>query len=285
MQTPAPSRPVQAALDCRGGAVRICRDLYKPAHPRYLEHLAADVRTAGVRVRPDTSRWQAAIEDHVRVHRYDAVIESALADIEEFRTASAAYREVGARLEVVAVATPEARSQLGILDRFLSEAVVGCGRYVSWENHDTCAKQMLQTLAAIEAEQLADRITVVRRDGTVLYDNELVDGAWRRRPPADRAVAYERSRPWTAQETAVFRRDLARTDQRLRRELSGEDRHLNVQRDVERAAALAEPVRRIAQPRRQAPGGGLPPVVGRGTPLDLRRADRAVVPERHRFPG
>jgi hypothetical protein len=162
---------------------------------------------------------------------------------------------------------------------------VGGGRYGAWENHDACAKGMLVTLAAIEAGQLADRITVVRRDGTVLYDNELVNGAWRRRPAADRAVAYERSRPWTAQETAVFRRDLARTDQRLRRELSGEDRRLNVQRDVEHAAALAEPVRRIAQPRRQAPGGGLPPVVGRGTPLDLRRADRAVVPERHRFPG
>ncbi|WP_333739242.1 zeta toxin family protein [Streptomyces sp. IBSBF 2806] len=43
---------------------------------------------------------------------------------------------------------------------FLSEALTGGGRYVSWENHDTCAQQMLQTLAIIEAEQLADRITV-----------------------------------------------------------------------------------------------------------------------------
>ncbi|MET8566126.1 zeta toxin family protein [Streptomyces flaveolus] len=67
-------------------------------------------------------------------------------------------------------------------------------------------------------------------------------------------MAYERSRPWTAQETAVFRRDLTRTDQRLHREVRCEDRRLAVQRDAERAAALAEPVRRIAQPRRRAPG-------------------------------
>ncbi|MDO0929891.1 zeta toxin family protein [Streptomyces sp. TG1A-8] len=59
---------VQATLGRRGGAVRICRDLYKAAHRRYRRHLATDVRTAGVRVRPDTSRLQAAIEDHVRVH-------------------------------------------------------------------------------------------------------------------------------------------------------------------------------------------------------------------------
>ncbi|MEU9014694.1 hypothetical protein AB0D12_34055 [Streptomyces sp. NPDC048479] len=48
---------------------------------------------------------------------------------------------------------------------------------------------MLATLAVIEAEQLADRTTVVRRDGTVLYDNELVDSAWHRRAAADRAGA------------------------------------------------------------------------------------------------
>ncbi|MFE5038900.1 zeta toxin family protein [Streptomyces sp. NPDC056683] len=108
-------------------------------------------------------------------------------------------------------------------------------------------------MAIIEAGQLADRITVVRRDGTVLYDNDLVNGVWRRRPAAEKAVAYERSRPWTAQGTAVFRRELARTDQRLHRDVHCEDRRLAVQRDVERAAALAEPVRRIVQPRRRAP--------------------------------
>lgn len=245
---------VQAALDCRGGAVRVCRDLYKAAHPHYGALLAADVRTAGARVRPDTRRWQAAVEDHVRAYRFDAVVESALADAGDFRTSAAAYRRAGHRTEVVAVATAEALSQLGIVDRFLTEAVDGGGRYVSWENHDSCAGGMLATLAVIESEQLADRITVVRRDGTVLYDNELTDGTWRRRPAADRAVSYERARPWTARETAAFRRGLAVADRRVHSELVCDDRRLAVQRDTERAAALAEPVRRIAQPRRQAPG-------------------------------
>ncbi|WP_328743643.1 zeta toxin family protein (plasmid) [Streptomyces caniferus] len=240
---------VQAALDRRGGAVRICRDLYKAAHRRYGELLAADVRTAGVKVRPDTRRWQAAVEDHVRAIGFDAVVESALADADELRASAAAYRRAGCRVEVVAVAAAEAWSQLGISDRFLTEE-----RYVSWENHDTCAAQMLRTLAVIEAEGLADRISVVRRDFTVLYDNELVDGVWRQRPAAEGAAVRERGRPWSARETAVFRRDLARTGRRVHRELVDEDRRLAVQRDAERAAALAEPVRRIAQPRLQPPG-------------------------------
>jgi hypothetical protein len=50
----AQGRPLSpAALDRRGGAVLICRDLYKAAHRRYTELLTADVRTVGVQVRPD----------------------------------------------------------------------------------------------------------------------------------------------------------------------------------------------------------------------------------------
>ncbi|WP_231905815.1 zeta toxin family protein [Streptomyces davaonensis] len=241
---------LQAVLDRRGGSVRVCRDLYKPHHPHYADALDADARTAGTLVRPDTIRWQAAVEAHVREMGFDAVVESALADADDFRASSAAYRSTGHRIEVVALATAEALSQLGITDRFLTG-----GHYASWENHDGCARNMLSTLAAIETEQLADRITVIRRDRTALYANELTaeDGR-RRRPAAERAVRLERLRPWSAPETAVFRSKLARADQRVHCELAGEDRRLAVQRDTERAAAWSEPVRRIAQPSRRAPG-------------------------------
>ncbi|WP_432128078.1 zeta toxin family protein [Streptomyces sp. bgisy082] len=245
---------VQAALTRRGGAVRVCRDLYKNAHRAYGTFLAADIRTAGVRVRPDTSRWQAGVEEYVRACRFDAVVESALADAGEFRVSSAAYRRSGHRIEVVVVATAEAWSQLGTLDRLLDAAAAGeDARYVGWDNLDTCMAGLPVTLAVVEAEQLADRVTVVRRDGTVLYDNELVGGVWRRRVAADRAVTYELRRPWNAPETAVFHQALARAEVRVHRDLP-EDERLAVHRDARRAAALAEPVRRIAQPRRRAPG-------------------------------
>ncbi|MGW4994877.1 zeta toxin family protein [Streptomyces mirabilis] len=72
--------------------------------------------------------------------------------LDDFRTSSGAYRRFGHRIEVVTVATPEALSQLGILDRFLTDAAAGGGRYVSWDNHDTCAKELPRTVAVIEAE-------------------------------------------------------------------------------------------------------------------------------------
>ncbi|WP_185908620.1 zeta toxin family protein, partial [Streptomyces sp. WAC02707] len=98
---------IQAALARRGGAVRVCRDLYKTAHPSYRALLAADIRTAGAGIRPDTGYWQAGVEEHVRACRFDAVVESALADADEFRVSSAAYRHSGHRIEILVVATAE----------------------------------------------------------------------------------------------------------------------------------------------------------------------------------
>ncbi|MDQ8707578.1 zeta toxin family protein [Streptomyces sp. LHD-70] len=244
---------VQAALARRGGAVRICRDLYKAPHRHYPALLREDVRTAGVRVRPDTIRWQDEVEEYVRTHRLDAVVESALASEQEFRAVSAAYRSSGHRIEVVAIATAEALAQLGVLDRFLA----GEFRYVSWENQDTCTAGMLRTLAMIEKEQLADRVSVVRRDMDPVYDNELTRGGnWARSVAAATTARAEQLRPWSAKQTRIFRRELTRAEVLVHDERLPADARLAVSRDTERAAAAAEPVRRIAQPLPGSPGTG-----------------------------
>ncbi|MER5811428.1 zeta toxin family protein [Streptomyces sp. NPDC002033] len=141
----------------------------------------------------------------------DLVVETPLADPAEARAAASAYRETGYRVEVAALATSEALSHLAALTDFLTSA----GEHdepMSWADHDACAQSLLEVLALLEADQLVDRVTVLRADHTVLYDNELIDGAWRRHPAAGRVVAYEWARPWSAQEAAVFRRDLIRTE-------------------------------------------------------------------------
>ncbi|WP_405444572.1 zeta toxin family protein [Streptomyces achromogenes] len=78
-------------LGQRGGAAHIGRDLCKAAHRHYATAPAADVRTAGAKVRPDTTRWQTTVEEYVRDHGLDAVVESALSDPEKHRASSAAY--------------------------------------------------------------------------------------------------------------------------------------------------------------------------------------------------
>ncbi|MFC4506076.1 MULTISPECIES: zeta toxin family protein [Streptomyces] len=243
-----------AVLDQRGGAVLVGRDLYKTAHPEYAALLHRDERTAGVRVRPDVLRWQAEVEEYVRRKQFDAVVETPLADPEEARAATLAYRAAGYRVEVVVLASAQAVTQLSVLDRFLASED-GTGRYVSWDNLDRCVHGLPRSIAVIEAEQLADRLMVVRRDLDVLFDNELTeDGVWRSSAGAHQTHAAELARPWTAPETWRFRHQIAGVEQQLHPLVSTPERRLAVAGGLERACALAEPVRRIAQPLTVPPG-------------------------------
>ncbi|WP_328380610.1 zeta toxin family protein (plasmid) [Streptomyces sp. NBC_00440] len=245
---------LMAVLHQRGGAVLVGRDLYKSDHPQYAALLKADERTAGVRVRPDVLRWQAEVEDFVRLNRFDAVVETPLADPDEARAMALAYRAAGCRVEVVVLAEAHAVLQLSVLDRFLASEE-GTGRYISWDNLDQCVKGLPQSLAVIEAEHLAHRIMVVRRDLQVLYSNELTeDGTWRTSPVADQTHSAELARPWTAPETWQFRRQVCGVEQKAHPLVSSPERHLAVVGGLERAGALAEPVRRIAQPLAVPPG-------------------------------
>ncbi|MFD9575580.1 zeta toxin family protein [Streptomyces sp. NPDC059982] len=146
---------VHAALEQRGGAVRVERDAYKAIHPGYQHFLAEDVRTAGVRVRDETYQWQAEVEARARAARYDVVAEEAIADPAGWLAAVATYRAAGYRVEVVALAVPEAVSQLGVLDRYLRLADEGRARYVGWDNHDACAAALPSALVDVEARRLA----------------------------------------------------------------------------------------------------------------------------------
>lgn len=237
---------LKAVLDRRGGAVLIGRDLYKSDHPKYRRLLRSDERTAGVRVRPDVLRWQAEVEEYVRKQRFDAVSEIPVADPEHVR----AFRKSGYRVEVVVLAEAEAVTQLSVLDRYLAT-----GRYVSWDNIDQCAQTLLRSLQIIEVEGLADRVTVVRRDLQVLYDSGTAeDGPRRSLAGARQALETEWARWWTAGESWQFRRHAAEVEQQLHPSVSTPERRLAVAGGVERAWALAEPVRRIAQPLTVPPG-------------------------------
>ncbi|MPY63673.1 AAA family ATPase [Streptomyces spongiae] len=246
---------IEQSLNRRGGAVRISSDLYKLLHPSYGTLLAEDERTAGIKVRPDVRRWESEVMEDARAHGFDLVWETALAAPEEFRSIAGALRAAGYRVEVVVLATAEAWSQLSVLDRYVHQIhSASTGRYVSWENHDTCVRGMIRSLRVIEEERLADRVTVVRRGLEVLYVNELAEGSWIVPPVAADVVETERAAPWSALQTAVFRTQLSRTEERLYHRQVSAGQRLAVRGGVERAFALSERVRRIAQPLLEPPG-------------------------------
>jgi len=240
---------VHTALGRRGGAVLVGSDLFKRHHPGYGAFLEDDDLTAGERVRAVVRAWQEQVEELARASRLDVVVETALAEVDPVRAAARAYRAAGYRLELVVLAVAEPVSQLAVAGRYLRQAAAagGRGRFVGWGNHDRCAAALPAVVRVIEDDLLADRVTVVDRTKAVLYVNELATGSWMRRPGAASAVRAERSRPWTAVETARFRAEQAEVEL-LRGHPQVRELPARVAgTGLERAAALAEPVRRTAQ--------------------------------------
>ncbi|WP_328688033.1 zeta toxin family protein [Streptomyces phaeochromogenes] len=246
---------VHHALAHRGGAVHICSDDYKRFHPCYPALLAIDDRSAGVRTRPDTRRWQAEVEDYTRRHRLDAVIETALADPEEARTTVGAYRHAGHRVELAVLAVPEALSSLAVLHRYLQQVqATGAGRYVSAQNHDRCSQELPEVLRIIEAERLANLVTVIGANG-IRYLNRLTpNGTWSHPPRAAQAVAAERTRPWTPTETRRLYDTLGSVGE-IAHNTPGSSRRTAVAEDIRHSLRWAAPLLRRGRADPAAPRG------------------------------
>ncbi|WP_165956725.1 zeta toxin family protein [Kribbella antibiotica] len=194
----ATTEMINHTMGLRGPVAHVCGDFYKPYHPDYSRLMDKDERTAGAFTRLDTRLWHRAAEDWARARGCHTVVETALADPKEFRQASAAFRAAGFRIEVAAMAVPEAMSRLGIVARYLEQAAVhGRGRFVAKSNHDACYRGVPETMAAIEAAQLADNVLVFRRGAVVVAAaNRDADGAWTGVRRFADAVTVERSRRW-----------------------------------------------------------------------------------------
>jgi hypothetical protein len=209
----ATTQMAKSHLDQRGGVAHVCGDFYKPYHPDYARLLREDDATAGAYTRLDSREWHAKAEEYARRQRFDVVVESALADPDEFAEVAGRFREAGYGVRVAALAVPAAQSRLGIMQRYAEQVRDhGRGRWVAQTNHDRCYDGMLDTVDRIDADRLADRMEVYRRGNILVYANALgPDGQWEHPPQARSAILAERHRPWTAEEIAQCRAQVLQT--------------------------------------------------------------------------
>ncbi|MFJ7137687.1 zeta toxin family protein [Streptomyces fungicidicus] len=222
------------------GAVRICADLLKAAHPGYAPALAADEQGAGLVVRADTCRWAQDLAARARLLGADTVEEIALDDPQTLRVMSAAYRFAGYRIHLLVLDVPHPVGQLRITTRHLRHAhEFGVVRYVSAAHRGACADQLPDALAVAESERLVDRVTVLGHQGRVLYRNALIGGMWARPAGAAAAVAAARQQMWDAQLQEGFELAAAAVARALREErLAGHRRQAGTE-DLETARVLA----------------------------------------------
>ncbi|NXY97375.1 zeta toxin family protein [Streptomyces sp. BR123] len=194
-------------LNRRGGFVDVDSDLFKPYHPAYARLLQRDDRLMAACTRADGRRWMARAHEYVRGNRLNAVVQETSQDAAAVAVTIRAYRKCGFRVECVFIAVPEAMSNQGIINRYHEQVKDrGSGRLTVQANADRSYGGIVDLARLVDGQALADHVSVFRRgEGTPRHANALdAAGAWRNPPALAEAVEAERSRPWTAAESADF---------------------------------------------------------------------------------
>lgn len=223
-------------------AVQINSDFYKPYHPQYNRLMRQDHMNAAPYTRADGRVWMAKAEEYARENNLNTVIETTMRPPSDFLYAAKEFREAGFEVEVLAMSVPAAQSRLGILSRYTEQlATDGAGRLTETANHDAAYAGLVTAVEAIDATNIADRITIIRRGNEIIYQNNVDEnGQWKQPPAASATIESDRDRQWTVSESRDFRRAFERLSKVDEREFNN----------------LREEVRAMASPQMH-PGIGL----------------------------
>lgn len=209
------SRAVDDALDelnVKGGAVQIIGDDLRGYHPSYDALLSKDDKTAAFYTDRDTGKWVEKCITHAKERRVHVVIEGTMRNSDTVAATMNDFRNAGYQIDARALAVNFRLSNQGILQRYENQKIDrGAGRMTTAKAHQDAYDGMPLTIDRIEREKLADRITIYRRGGEAIYNNDLKDGQWRNPPQARVVLDAERKRPMTLKE----RQDYAAGFERL----------------------------------------------------------------------
>jgi len=188
-----------------GGAVLIEGDALRDFHPMYQKLMDMDDKTAAFYTDRDSGKWVEKSIAYAKEKRFNVVIEGTMRNPDVVESTMKNLREAGYEIDACALAVSWQLSEQGIIQRYENQKLDrGVGRMTTPEAHKAAYDGMLNTLERIERDNLADRVTISRRGGEVIYSNELENGIWKETPQARLAVETERSRPLTPQEAYQF---------------------------------------------------------------------------------
>ncbi|BCM78163.1 hypothetical protein KAM329D_32200 [Aeromonas caviae] len=195
----------KSELESKGGAIEIIGDDLRPYHPEYAVLASKDDKTAAFYTDRDSGRWVEKAIEAAKSEQVNLVIEGTMRNLDVVAKTMSSLREAGFEIDARAMAVSPLFSEQGILLRYEQQkAERGTGRMTTPEAHLAGLNGMLDTLEGIEREKLADKVTILRRSGEVIYKNELQNGNWIDSMGARAAVEQERARPFTVEESKQY---------------------------------------------------------------------------------
>ncbi|GAB0120035.1 zeta toxin family protein [Acidisoma sp. 7E03] len=189
----------------RGGAVQIIGDDLREYHPANARLMREDDKIAAFYTGPDSGRWVEKAMAYAKEQRFNVIIEGTMRDSNVVAATMNGFREAGYEIDARVLAVSFQLSEQGIYQRYERQKATRGGRMTTPDAHQAAYDGLPVTVGRIEVEKLADRLTVYRRGGRMIYENELRDGAWLRPPQAAAVIEAERARPMTAEEAEAYR--------------------------------------------------------------------------------
>ena len=192
---------VAAELASRSGTpVVLSVDELREHHPGWQREARTDIHAAE-RFNPDASTWVRRLyRDAIAEHK-NIVLETGFKNPQLLSDTAAEFRAAGYRIEAVILAVDEQRTRRSVIGRYLDAQDKGLlPRLVTAIRHQEGYEGLRTTVQKAEANRLVDHIKIVRRDGSALYNNQLIDGKWQKERGAVAALDAEREKPLTPTE-------------------------------------------------------------------------------------
>jgi hypothetical protein len=206
----------QTELEMSGGSVLIDPDLLRQRHPRYGDYVRQNDKSAAEHIHPDASQWAKELRRDAIDGRRNIIIDGTLNDKDKAHELLSQLRSAGYETEIRALAVTLRESRQGVYARYENAKENGKeGRWVPESIQDEAYDGMPVALGHIERNGWADKVSVVRRDGTLIYRNDRAATATS--GLSQLAVKAERGRDPTEEEKLRHLRAWDRIQGQMRR--------------------------------------------------------------------
>ena len=236
-------------LDEAGTTIRIVGDDLRSYHPQFRAFQQQDPETASQFTQLDAGRWTEQLLAAAVDRKVNIVFETTMRTPENVARVIGMARAGGYDIEARAVAVNPRLSWQGNHYRFEEMLHAGdAARFPPQHVHDAAVTGLRVSLEKLESENLADRVQLRTRGGTVLYDNERGPDGWSRPPQVRAALEREQMGPMTRGELQRFADDWSHILGRMEDRRAPEDRIAAVR------ARAVEDVNHLRAQKREADG-------------------------------
>lgn len=145
-------------------------------HPRYLE-LSRDRSPEGARILQDSaSGWMRSALQHARTNKRSLILDGTLSTPEVALAATGLFSASGFETSVAVVAVPRAESLLALASKYLLDTREGrASPFTALADHDKLYIDTRALIETLETGPSVDRLTVIDRNGSALFDALRLD--------------------------------------------------------------------------------------------------------------